>query len=204
MENRIGTQARALTIVFHSTNQDFFLQPPARLARRLLGALLVSDIQGRTAGIIVETEAYLGPTDLASHVARHAPRTEIFYRPGGVAYIYRIHQATCFNIIAGPEGDPGGVLIRALEPCEGLPLMAARRGTDDRRKLCSGPGRLTGALGIDLRHLGTSVLSGSPRVLLPDAPPRPFRAGPRIGISRARDRLLRFGLAGSPFLSRPI
>ncbi len=182
---------------------EFFLADTVLLAQRLLGMILVSDIGSRTAGIIVETEAYLGPSDPASHCSRGGDRARIFYRPGGTVYVYRIHQVHCFNIVSGPEGTPGAVLIRALAPIDGLPLMIRRRGVSESRGLCSGPGKLAQALGIDIRHNG-AVLGAGPLRLLPGKPPLEIRKGPRIGISRAKKEALRFGAAGSPFLSRPL
>lgn len=189
-----------------AADRTFYLQGTVRLARELLGALLVSDIGGRTSGVIVETEAYLGPRDLASHCARGGPASRIFYQVGGTSYVYRIHQVHCFNIVSQPEDKPGAVLIRALEPKEGIELMAERRGVrpDQIRLLCSGPGRLAQALGINLTHNALDLLAAPIRLFLPPKTPGKIRVGKRIGISKDADRLLRFVLAGSRFVSKPI
>ncbi|MCY0389002.1 DNA-3-methyladenine glycosylase [Robbsia sp. Bb-Pol-6] len=173
------------------------------VARALIGATLYVDGVG---GRIVETEAY-DREDPASHsFSGPTPRNAAMFGPPGHAYVYRsygIHW--CLNFVCREAEHGAGVLIRALEPLAGLERMAARRGMDDPRLLCSGPGRLGQALGI------THALNG----LALDAPPFAVTAagtdmpealvlvGPRIGITRAADVPWRFGLAGSRFLSRP-
>jgi DNA-3-methyladenine glycosylase len=155
----------------------------------------------------VETEAYLGPEDGASHAAFRPGSHHLFYGPGGVAYVflaYGLHA--CLNAIAGPPGVPGCVLIRALEPVRGLPTMAARRGVAvDARRLTNGPAKLTEALGITLRQNGADLTRA--RGLLTVAAPTPSAAGvvatgPRIGITRATDLPLRFWIAGNRYVSR--
>jgi DNA-3-methyladenine glycosylase len=184
-----------------------FYRRPARLvARSLLGCVLVTR-RGSvvTAGRIVETEAYLGPEDAASHAAFRPGSRAIFYGDGGFAYVYLnygIHR--CLNAIAGPAGRPGCVLIRAVEPIRGRPAMARRRGVSmDETRLASGPGNLTRALGITLRDNGADLTRGRLTLEPPDAR-RAFRvaAGPRVGITRARDLRLRFWIAGNRFVSR--
>jgi len=184
-----------------------FYRRTARLvARDLLGCVLVTR-RGRvaTAGRVVETEAYLGPEDAASHAAFRPGSRALFYGDGGFAYVYLnygIH--CCLNAIAGAAGRPGCVLIRAVEPILGLPAMARRRGVPpDRARLASGPGNLTRAFGITLRDNGADLTRGRLTVEPSDAP-RAFRvaAGPRIGITRARDLRLRFWIAGNRFVSR--
>ncbi|PYN46831.1 MAG: 3-methyladenine DNA glycosylase, partial [Candidatus Rokuibacteriota bacterium] len=129
----------------------FYLRPARAVARDLLGCIVVSR-RGRavTAGRIVETEAYLGPEDAASHAAFRPRSHALFYGEGGFAYVYLnygIHY--CLNAIAGAAGRPGCVLVRALEPVAGLSAMARRRRVEpDSRRLASGPGNLTRALGI--------------------------------------------------------
>lgn len=184
----------------------FYLRPARAVARDLLGCLLVSQ-RGRspTAGRIVETEAYLGPEDKASHAAFRPGSRARFYGEGGFAYVYLnygIH--CCLNAIAGAAGRPGCVLIRALEPVAGLSTMARRRGMSaDSTRLASGPGNLTRALGITLRENGADLTHGLFTIEPPDRP-RDFRiaSGPRIGITRSVDLRLRFWITQNPFTSR--
>ncbi len=179
----------------------------AEAARRLLGAELVSTVDGReTRGRIVETEAYLGLRDPASHAHESKGRTrrnDAMFGPAGTLYVYLsygIHH--CANVVAGEDGDPAAVLIRALEPLEGLETMTGRR----RRatELCSGPGRLAEALGIALEH-NRHDLARPPIRLLAGRPPSPGAIGSsgRIGISRAADWPLRFFLKGHPAVKAP-
>jgi len=178
----------------------FFGRRAEDVARDLVGARLLVDGVG---GIIVETEAY-DHEDPASHsYAGPTPRNASMFGPPGRAYVYRsygIHW--CLNVVCDAPGVGAAVLIRALEPTAGLELMAARRGTEAPRLLCSGPGRLCQALAVTRAHDGVGL----------DHPPFELRrgdrtvavaCGPRIGLSRATERPWRFGLAGSRFLSRP-
>jgi DNA-3-methyladenine glycosylase len=152
----------------------------------------------------VETEAYLGPEDAASHAAFRPGSRDLFYGDGGRAYVYLnygIH--CCLNAITNPAGLPGCVLIRALEPVTGVETMARRRGVAaSPHRLASGPGNLTKALAITLRDnaadLTTGPLTIEPR---PGARPR-IVAGPRIGITRAVELPLRFWIADSPSVSK--
>lgn len=186
--------------------RDFYRRPARRVARELLGCVLVTR-RGRavTAGRIVETEAYLGPEDAASHAAFRPGSHALFYGDGGFAYVYLnygIHR--CLNAIAGPAGQPGCVLIRAVEPIRGLAAMARRRGVSaDRARLASGPGNLTKALGITLADNGADLTRGRLTIEPPEAP-RVFRvaSGPRIGITRAREPRLRFWIDGNRSVSR--
>jgi DNA-3-methyladenine glycosylase len=178
------------------------------VARELLGCVLVSRAGGRlTAGRIVETEAYLGPEDAASHAAFRPSSRPLFYGPGGRAYVYRAYGLHhCLNAIAGGRGTPGCVLIRALEPLVGLATMRRRRrlppGGDTR--LASGPARLTEALGVTLRDNGADLRRGR-LVILRERRAAAVRVavGPRVGITRARTRPLRFRMRGHPHVSRP-
>lgn len=177
------------------------------VARRLLGSTLVSRVDGlETRGVIVETEAYLGLDDPASHA--HAskgrtPRNDAMFSAGGTLYVYisyGIHH--CINVVTGAEGDPGAVLIRALDPVGGAEAMAARRGraTD----LCNGPGRLSQALGITMRH-NYHDLALPPVRLIPGeavADPEVGTSG-RIGVSRAADWPLRFFVKGHSAVKPP-
>ena len=183
----------------------FYRRPARAVARDLLGCVLVSR-RGRalTAGRIVETEAYLGPEDGASHAAFRPGSHGLFYGDGGVAYVflnYGMHH--CLNAIVGPAGAPGCVLIRALEPLTGLATMARRRGlAPDSRRLTSGPGNLTQALAVTLRDNGADLTRG-PLTIEPGPASRRRRIamGPRIGITRSADLPLRFWLMGNRFVS---
>ncbi len=195
---------------------DFYDRDPRLVARELLGAVLECRTpEGLASGRIVETEAYLGPHDPACHaVAGRTARTWHLHGPPGIAYVYRIYgMHWCFNAVTLPEGVGSAVLVRAVEPLDGLPLMRARRAlrvatTRAERELTNGPGKLCAALGIDGRHDGL-WLDGAGN----DAGALALRAGapvpddavlvtPRIGITRAADWPLRYLVGDSPFVSR--
>jgi len=170
------------------------------VARDLLGSVLVTRVRGTvTAGRIVETEAYLGPEDAASHAAFRPGSRALFYGDGGFAYVYLIYGLhACLNAIAERAGRPGCVLIRSVEPLEGVRAMARRRGVaPDARHLASGPGNVTSAFGITVADNGADLTRGRLTIEAP-LTPRAFRIarGPRIGITRAADRALRFWIAG--------
>jgi DNA-3-methyladenine glycosylase len=186
----------------------FFRQPTAEVARQLLGAVLVSTIDGVTCtGRIVETEAYLGHVDPASHAfaLRRTVRNAALFGPAGDWYVYLSYGLHwCANLVCEGDRQGGAVLLRALEPLEGREAMAARRGVARERLLCSGPGRLAQALGMSLAQTGVPMRRSEVRVLRGE--PLPERAvvrGPRIGITRAADWPLRFTERGSRWLSRP-
>ncbi|MGH7420629.1 MAG: DNA-3-methyladenine glycosylase, partial [Candidatus Rokuibacteriota bacterium] len=176
----------------------FYTRPDVvAVARGLLGSLLVVPARDgrRVAGIIVETEAYRGPEDRASHAyrGRRTPRTETMYGPGGTAYVYFVygmyHQ---FNVVTGVEHVPHAVLVRALEPVEGLDLMRRRRASAPPLNLTSGPGKLCIALGID-RRLDRADLLGD-RIWLEEgrrARPAAIGSGPRVGIDYAGEWVAR-------------
>jgi DNA-3-methyladenine glycosylase len=198
--------------------QDDFGLPAKALATRLLGAMLVREEPGsaRRAGMIVETEAYLGVADRACHSfgGRRTPRVEPMYARAGTAYVYFTYgMHHCFNVVAGEIGEPVAVLIRALEPVEGLELIRECRsfGPRERRPdtlLCSGPARLCEALDIDRRHSGID-LADSSEIWIETGhpiPPRIVRSGPRIGVAYAGEpwvsRRLRFWMKDNPHVSR--
>jgi DNA-3-methyladenine glycosylase len=184
----------------------FYLRPAPAVARDLLGCVLVSR-RGRavTTGRIVETEAYLGPEDRASHAAFRPGSHPLFYGPGGVAYVFTAYgMHACLNAIAEAPGRPGCVLIRALEPLTGLRTMARRRGLPaGTLRLTSGPGNVTRALAIGLAHSGADLTDG-PLTIEPPDRPREFHVarGPRVGIRRSRTLPLRFWVRDSPHVSR--
>ena len=184
----------------------FYRRPVPAVARDLLGCVLISR-HGRTltAGRIVETEAYLGPEDAASHAAFRPGSHALLYGDGGFAYVFSAYgMHVCLNAVARPQGKPGCVLLRALEPLQGLAAMARRRGVPpDSRRLASGPGNLARALGIDLDDNGVDLTDGRLTIAPPDGPRR-FRiaSGPRIGITRAIELRLRFWVDGSHFVSK--
>jgi len=186
----------------------FFRRSTPEVARALLGCLLVHDApEGRAVGRIVESEAYLAVGDPASHSHRGpTARNAAMFARAGTAYVYLIYGLhLCLNVVTARAGVGEAVLLRALEPLEGLELMAARRGTARRSELCSGPGKLAQALGVTRAHDGTDLRAGSLR-LLPPAPAGaapPVAVRPRVGITRAAGLELRFFLADCPFVSRP-
>jgi DNA-3-methyladenine glycosylase len=186
---------------------EFYARSAEDVARALVGTVLRSDIDGETVtGRIVETEAYVGPHDPASHAAERFGRTarnaSMFGRPG-IAYVYRSYGVHwCLNVVTDRPDYPAAVLIRAVEPLDGLDAMTRRRGTK-LRDLARGPGRLTQAFGIT-GALDGHPLDQSPLTLhaAPDDEHVDIAVGPRVGISRAVDWPLRFRVRDSPWVSR--
>lgn len=172
--------------------REFYTKDTLSIARELIGCTLVSvSGEGAAAGRIVETEAYLGKADSAAHSSRGRAdgRTEVLYRQGGYAYVYLIYgMYCCFNISTGPEGVPECVLIRALEPLEGVGLMQARRGREKLTDLCSGPGKLCQAMGISREQYGADLTKDRLFILTrkPDDVPE-IAATPRINIEYAAE-----------------
>ncbi|MBI3207385.1 MAG: DNA-3-methyladenine glycosylase [Candidatus Solibacter usitatus] len=168
----------------------FYMRPAAEVAPDLLGMVLV---HGKCAARIVETEAYLGERDPAAHAAKGlTPRTRVLYGPPGHAYVYLIYgMYHCLNIVTEPEGSPGCVLIRALEPLVGLDLNA------------SGPGKLTRAMGITRAQNGVDLTQGEFTVRRAAATKK-IAVGPRVGIRTAVDWPLRFAIAGNRYVSKPV
>jgi DNA-3-methyladenine glycosylase len=186
---------------------DFYRRDVVEVARDLLGCVIESRVGGvLTTGRIVEVEAYLGEHDPAAHCygGRRTERTAPMYGPPGTAYIYFTYgMHWCMNAVTGPTGEASAVLIRALEPLEGMQAMERRRQTRKRTLLCSGPAKLCRSLGVTGR-LNGHVLRHSPlRIRGPAAQPVKLGTSPRIGISRAADWPLRFFQSDSPWLSRP-
>lgn len=180
----------------------FYERPTIEVARDLLGKVLV---HGSVAGIIVETEAYLGGADLAAHSARGiTDRTRVIFGPPGHAYVYFIYgMYECLNIVAEPAGRPGCVLIRALEPAAGADIMQIRRPAARRLEdLASGPGKLTLAMGITRAQNGANLTRGPLVVRTPAEAHRPeIAVTPRIGIRECADWPLRFVIKGNRFVS---
>lgn len=184
----------------------FFARPAATVARELLGCVLASSIGGvLTAGVIVETEAYLGSDDAGSHAATRGitPRNRVMYGPPAHAYVYFTYgNHHMLNLVAEPEGIAGGVLIRAIEPVAGAEVMSARRSGRSGHDLTNGPGKLAAALGVDLSHNGTplgghlTVYAGTP---LPDAD---VGVSGRIGLSAGHELPLRFYVRDNGYVSR--
>jgi DNA-3-methyladenine glycosylase len=180
--------------------RDFFARSVHDVAPELLGTTLLIDGVG---GVVVEVEAY-APEDPASHGFRgRTPRNASMFGPPGHAYVYRsygIHW--CLNLVCEEDGVASAVLVRALEPTHALEAMHARRGLDEPRLLCSGPGRLSQALGVSREHDGL-VLDEPPFQLLARPNEPEIVAAPRVGIKRATDLPWRYAIAGSRFVSRP-
>src|ERR1700694_3298839 len=178
----------------------FFARSVHEVASDLIGATLLVNGVG---GIIVEVEAY-HHTDPAAHSFRGpTPRNKVMFGPPGFAYVYRsygIHW--CVNFVCEKEGSASAVLIRALEPTHGIPAMRRRRRLHDERSLCSGPGKLTEALGITDEHNGLA-LDAAPMALYARIGKVEVVTGLRIGITKAQELPWRYGLKGSKFLSKP-
>lgn len=186
---------------------DFYDREPVAVARELLGKQLIrSSEAGLCRGRIVETEAYLAERDSACHASRGLNRKNAtMFGPPGRAYVYVIHARHCLNLVTEPSGRPSAILIRAIQPLEGLDLMQARRGTDRLLDLARGPARLCEALAIDRRDDGVDVTLGQGLWIAddPDFPTGLHRIArsPRIGVTSAHGRLLRFFLSGSAYVS---
>jgi DNA-3-methyladenine glycosylase len=183
---------------------SFFQREPLVCARELIGTELV---WGKCSGIIVETEAYLTLNDEACHTfTRPSTRAFVERNPAGAVYIYMNYGVHwMLNLLVKGGERTGLILIRALEPRRGLTMMKARRGVEDVRRLCSGPGKLAQALDITKRHHEMSICTDPRHSLLALAEPDiQVVTDPRIGISRSKDFPWRFTLAGSLFVSVPV
>jgi len=183
--------------------REFYARPAVEVARDVLGKVLV---HGPAAGIIVETEAYLGEQDQAAHSARGiTDRTRVIFGPPGHAYVYFIYgRYECLNIVAEPVGQPGCVLVRALEPVAGIEIIERRRPAARRLEdLASGPGKLTLAMGITRAHYGADLTRGALVVREPLEPRKlEIEVTPRIGIRECADWPLRFLIKGNRFVSK--
>jgi len=195
-----GVRRASVSLSSHERplGRSFYLQPTLRVARALLGKVLVHDTrEGRAAGRIVEVEAYRGPRDRAAHTAggRRTPRNETMWGPAGHAYVYFIYgMHYCVNVTTQPPGVPEAVLLRALEPLEGIDLMRARRGLPEGPvwKLCRGPGALCRAIGLTRAQDGADLVHSRLRIV--DAARTPtsrIARTARIGVAYAGTDALR-------------
>lgn len=185
----------------------FFDRPTIEVAHGLIGRVLISAAGGVLAGgAIVEAEAYLGSHDPGSHAATRGvtKRNRVMYGPPGSVYVYFTYgNHFMLNLVCEREGTAGAVLIRALEPMVGIEVMCERRHQRPLRDLCSGPGKLTQALGIDMRDNGTIVGSGRVQVYAGTRPDHDLvSVTGRVGLSEGHDLPLRFFLTDSTYVSR--
>ncbi|MGX7132514.1 DNA-3-methyladenine glycosylase [Enterococcus songbeiensis] len=191
------------------TIELFNTRSTPEIARYLLGMYLEHDTpQGKIGGYIVDCEAYLGPDDQAAHSfgMRRTPRVRAMYEKPGTIYLYTMHTHLILNMITQPEGTPQGVMIRGLEPAEGLLQMSENRGGRQGAELANGPGKLVAALGITPDFYGRSIFT-SDLHLLPEKKkePKEILALPRIGIPNKgiwTEMPLRFAVKGNPFISQ--
>lgn len=190
-------------------SQDFFIDDAIEVAKKLLGKILVHETpEGTTKCRIVETEAYMGVLDKGSHAysGKVTPRTATLYEQGGVAYVYLIYgMYHCMNVVVNVKGLAQGVLIRALEPLEGIELMKKRRKMDKIKNLCNGPGKLCIAMDITKKENGVNLMSSS-LFIEEDEEIAPFEivSAKRINIDyaeEAKDFLWRFYIKDTPYVS---
>jgi DNA-3-methyladenine glycosylase len=184
--------------------RDFYARPVEEVAPALLGCIVR---HGDAAGRIVETEAYHESEPACHAFVGLTARTRVLFGPPGMAYVYRSYGIhALLNAVCDVEGVGAAVLIRALEPVDGIETMRARRGLERLEDLCSGPGKLSQALGLSLDHNDTSLATGPIRLLAPPADARPVAhaIGPRIGITKAADLPWRHCDASSRCVSRPL
>ena len=182
---------------------EFYARPVLVVAQALIGCVVDHD---GAAGVIVETEAYHDSEPACHAFVGLTPRTATLFGPPGRAYLYRSYGIhALLNAVCEPEGIGAAVLIRALEPLDGIAAMRARRGVRRDQDLCSGPGKLTQALGIELRDNGGDLARGPVRIRAREAAWREPRilASERIGITKAVELPWRFSVAGNPHVSRP-
>ena len=187
--------------------KEFYEAPTLELAQNLLGCLLVKKSEdGMTSGHIVETEAYKGPIDRAAHSFnyRRTKRTEIMFHSPGHIYTYVMHTHCLVNVVCEEIDQPEAVLIRALEPVEGIDLMKARRGTDVIKNLTNGPGKLTKAMNITMKDYGQTFYNSS-LYIAEGFKPEHISSGPRIGIQNSGEAVhypWRYWVTGNGFVSR--
>jgi DNA-3-methyladenine glycosylase len=180
---------------------SFYDRSVHEVARDLIGCTVV---HGETSGLIVETESYHADDEACHAFGGLTARNGVLFGPPAHAYVYLSYGIhSLLNFVAEPEGEAAAVLIRALEPLEGIELMRARRGVERTEELCSGPGKLAQALDIGLELNGVSLQSGPIRVHQAAGRPPAVVSGPRVGITKAVELPWRFCAAGSRFVSRP-
>jgi DNA-3-methyladenine glycosylase len=187
--------------------QEFFHQDALTLCNALLGTELVHNTKkGTTSGIIVETEAY-SQDDAASHSFKGmTPRTKVMFGPGGYAYVYFTYgMHYCFNVVSGPDGHGQAVLIRALQPVQGIEIMKQRRNKEIETELCSGPAKLVQAMGITKEQYGHPLFGNNELYIKPNYWPKKndLVTGPRIGISQEKEKPWRFYIKNNPHVSKP-
>ena len=190
----------------HPLSRDFYERDTATVARDLLGKVLVHRTRkGVTSGKIVEAEAYYGKGDPASRASRKRTKLNwLMWERGGLAFVYVVHAQWLFNVTTEQERVPGAVLIRALEPLDGIELMKQRRGTTNERNLSSGPGRLTQAMGITHAHHGLDLTRPESKLVITYGGVEPIEiaSSHRIGVSADLKRKLRFYVRENPYVSK--
>lgn len=194
--------------MFTPVSSDFFEAPTLQLSRKLLGQIIVHELpEGIVAGRIVETEAYMGAEDRAAHSFgnRRTKRTEIMFGKPGLVYTYQMHTHTLINVVSGPVDTPRAILIRAVEPVEGIDLMAELRGRHmPIKQWTSGPGKLTKAMGITMDYYGHHFTE-KPLYIAQGEAVHAVATGPRVGIGNsleAVDYPYRFWEQDNPFVSK--
>lgn len=191
---------------YKKLSNDFYYMPALKAAKDLIGKILVRKKGSKVySGIIVETEAYLGDKDEASHSFKGlTKRNEVMFGEGGYAYVYFTYgNHYCVNVVLRKAGEAHAVLIRAVEPVLGISYMKKNRGTDDLYNLCSGPGKLTQAMEINLEQNGLSLFGNELFIAEPEEYRKhKVKGTKRIGISKNADKMYRFIDPESPFVSR--
>ena len=185
--------------------REFYGRYTPKVARELLGTVLVRVLDGeRLSGVIVETEAYRGDDDPASHAYRgRTKRNELMFGPAGHAYVYFSYGSHwCFNVTTEAPGRPGAVLLRAVEPLQGFETMLKRRGEAGSRHLADGPGRLTRAFGIELDLNGEDLTSSERLFIETGSEPLSVASSGRVGVSRGQGLEWRFFVPGNRFVSK--
>ncbi|MFP3323101.1 DNA-3-methyladenine glycosylase [Planococcus sp. SIMBA_160] len=194
--------------MFEPLDANYFEAPTLDLSRDLLGKILVHELPGGiVAGRIVETEAYMGAEDRAAHSFgnRRTKRTEVMFGRPGLVYTYQMHTHTLINVVSGPEETPRAILIRAVEPVEGIEFMAERRGHHmPMKQWTNGPGKLTKAMGITMGHNGHHFTE-RPLYIAEGDTVHAVSTGPRVGIGNSQEAVhypYRFWESENPFVSK--